>query len=72
MLVEEWSQFVEEKKALLECVEAAHSAFMNSFPKYGLGSPTTATKTIIMFILDFLKRYDVAKQQAIMHKVVSH
>ncbi len=56
----------------MECVEAAHSAFMNSFPKYGLGSPTTATKTIIMFILDFLKRYDVAKQQAIMHKVVSH
>jgi hypothetical protein len=25
-----------------------------------------------MFILNFLKGYDVAKQQAIMHKVVSH
>ncbi len=72
MLVEKRSQFVEEKKALLEHVEVAHSAFVNSFPKYGPKSFATVARTITMFILDFLKGYDVAKQQAIMHKFVSH
>jgi hypothetical protein len=72
VLVEEQSRFVEEKRVLLECVDVTGSTFMISFPKYGLRSCTTPIKTIIMFILDFLKGYDVAKQQATMHKVVSH
>jgi hypothetical protein len=45
---------------------------MSSFLKYGPGSLTTIARTIVMFILDFLKGYDVAKQQAIMQKVASH
>jgi len=72
VLVEEWSQFVEEGRALLEHVEAARLTFVSSFLKYGLKSFATATRTIAMFIVNFLKGYDVAKQQAIMHKVVSH
>jgi hypothetical protein len=56
----------------LEHVEAARSKFVNSFPKYGPKSLAIVAKTIAIFILDFLKGYDVAKQQAIMHKVVSH
>jgi len=53
---------------LLEHVEATHLASMNSFLKYGPGSLAIATRTIDMFILDFLKGYDVAKQQAIIAK----
>jgi hypothetical protein len=34
---------------------------MNSFPKYGPRSLAIVVKTIAMFILDFLKGYDVAK-----------
>ncbi len=56
----------------MDCVEATHSTSMNSFPKYGPRSLATVAKTIAMFILDFLKGYDVAKQQAIMQKVVCH
>jgi len=52
----------------LEHVEATHLASMNSFLKYGPGSLAIATRTIDMFILDFLKGYDVAKQQAIIAK----
>lgn len=72
VLVEEQSRFVEEKRVLLECVDVTCSTFVSSFPKYGPRSCTTPIKTIIMFILDFLKGYDVAKQQATLHKVVSH
>ncbi len=64
MLVEKRSRFVEEKKALLEHVEVAHSTFVNNFPKYGPESLVTITRTIAMFILNFLKGYDVAKQQS--------
>jgi len=72
VLVEEQSRFVEEQRVLLECVDVTCSTFVSSFLKYGPRSCTTPIKTIIMFILDFLKGYDVAKQQATMHKVVSH
>jgi hypothetical protein len=63
MLGEERSQSVEENKALLEHVENAHSTSMNSFLKYGPGSLTTTTRTITMFMLDFLKGYDIAKHK---------
>jgi hypothetical protein len=45
---------------------------VNSFLKYGPRSLAIAARTIVIFILDFLKGYDVAKQPAIMQKVASH
>jgi hypothetical protein len=63
---------VKEESVVLELVEATCLAFMNSFLKYGPRSLNTTTRTIVMFILDFLKGYDVPKQQAIMQKVASH
>ncbi len=72
VLIEEQSRFVEKKRVLLECVDVTGSTFVSSFSKYGPKSRITPIKTIIMFILDFLKGYDVVKQQATMYKVVSH
>ncbi len=61
-----------KNRALLEHVEAAHSTFVDNFPKYRPKYLVSIVWTIVMFILDFLKGYDVANQQVIMHKVVSH